>query len=175
MINRMEQGVVTEYTPQLTAEELSGYGPAVATHNTLGKIETALESMRILGGATAFNRDAGVTADTREMVTRYYHEKKPVFFNSAEEKAWLQGSTKKGIVFRAPQQSTKQAIIDTAILGKYDTPDFADVKDTMATMSNYHARTTSYKPSDAEKFMNKVRELLPTDTTAKAVSPQKRA
>ncbi|KAK0631919.1 hypothetical protein B0T14DRAFT_502736 [Immersiella caudata] len=174
VINRMEQGVVTDYAPKLTKKELLGYGPAVASDFPGGKIESAMEAMRMLGGARAFNSDAGVTGDTREVVKRYHHEKKPVFFNTPEEKAWME-SSKPGWKIHGPQDATKQAIVDSVVSGKYEKLGFVDATDTIPMIVNYHNQSTSYKTSDSAKFIKKLQELLPVDTTATTVPKQKTA
>ncbi|KAK0657411.1 hypothetical protein B0T16DRAFT_401651 [Cercophora newfieldiana] len=174
LMNQIEQGVVEDYVPKLTAKEILGYGPAVASDTRTAKVETVMHAMRMLGGARTFNSDAGVTGDTREVVTRLYHEKKPVFFNSAEEKAWME-SSQKGMKIKGPKYDTKKAIIDLTVLGKYEKPGFVDAKDTIAMVTKYHGQSTSYKTSDSAKFIGKIKELLPVDTTAKAVPKQKTA
>ncbi|KAK3341082.1 hypothetical protein B0T25DRAFT_329789 [Lasiosphaeria hispida] len=167
LVNRIEQGVVTDYTPAVTLKTLSGYGPAVATDASLGKVELALRSMRIMGGGQAFNSDAGVTVDYKAMFHRYRHERKPVFFNSAEEKAWLE-SSKEDFKVARPAKDIKTMIIETAILGKYDPPSFVDMKDTVGTLENYHGRTFSYTASNSEAFIEKVQSLLPAQSAPKA-------
>ncbi|KAK3939691.1 hypothetical protein QBC46DRAFT_387322 [Diplogelasinospora grovesii] len=159
-INKVEQGVVTEYTPEVTLESLAGYGPALATETKISKVETALRTMRILGGGRPFDNE-GVTVNTKDSVIRYYHEKKPLFMNSVEEKEWLE-SSKQGFKIYPPTESTKSMIVEKSILGVYgETPKFvADVKDTMGMLASYHARDFSYKSSDAKKFDDKIRSLL---------------
>ncbi|KAK0731140.1 hypothetical protein B0H67DRAFT_563885 [Lasiosphaeris hirsuta] len=159
LVNRIEQGVVTDYTPVVTLKTLSGYGPAVATDASLGKVELAMRSMRIMGGGQAFNSDAGVTVDHKAMFHRYRHERKPVFFNSAEEKAWLE-SSKEDFKVGKPAKDIKTMIVETAILGKYDPPSFVDMKDTVATLENYHGRTFSYTAANSQAFIEKVQSLL---------------
>jgi len=170
LVDKMDQGVLVDYAPKLTKRELLGYGPAVASDAVRAKVESTMEAMRMLGGAKAFNSDAGVTGDTRETVRRYYHEKKPVFFNTPEEKTWME-SSKQGFKIRAPEDSTKQAIIDMAVRGKYEKPSFVDATDSFALIARYHGQTTSYKASDSMKFINKVRELMPVETTARPAAP----
>ncbi|KAK4451562.1 hypothetical protein QBC34DRAFT_400103 [Podospora aff. communis PSN243] len=172
VMNDVEQGVVTDYAPKLTAKEILGYGPAVASDTAMAKIESAMEAMRMLGGARAFNSDAGVTGDTRETVKRYFHEKKPVFFNTPEEKAWME-SSRPGWKIHGPQDATKKAILDSVVLGKYEKPGFAEARDTIPMIVNYHSSSTSYKTSDSAKFIKKLQELLPVDTTATAAPKEK--
>ncbi|KAK3393789.1 hypothetical protein B0H63DRAFT_459220 [Podospora didyma] len=161
LINRVEQGEVTSYTPSVTSATLLGYGPAVSTDASIGKVETALRTMRIMGGGRAFNADDGVTADAKEAMRRYRHEKKPLFLNSLAEKAWIESVKPHDLRIKAPEEATKRAIVDMAVLGKYEAPVFADVTDTMGTLASYHGRDSSYKNSDISEFTAKVRALLP--------------
>ncbi|KAK3693712.1 hypothetical protein B0T22DRAFT_47613 [Podospora appendiculata] len=172
--DRLEQGVVTEYTPSVTLESLVGYGPALATDAALGNVETAMRNMRVLGGGRPFDSTTGVTADPREAVKRYYHEKKPLFFNTPEEKVFLEHS-RQGFKIAAPEEATKKVIVDTAILGKYEAPKFAPIGDVLGTMASFHARDVSYHKWESKAFMDKVKSLLPAATAAKASKPAAQA
>ncbi|KAK1764826.1 hypothetical protein QBC33DRAFT_546138 [Phialemonium atrogriseum] len=158
-LNRIEQGVVTPYTPPTTLESLVGHGPALATDVSIGKVEAAMRGMRILGGGKPYNPD-GFFNDPKDNVNRYYHEKKPVFFDSLKEKEWLEGS-QDGVRIYPPHENTKAAIIQAAVQGKYVAPKFAALNDTLGMLASYHAREATYTPTDGEKFDAKVRSLLP--------------
>ncbi|KAK1832829.1 hypothetical protein QBC39DRAFT_347577, partial [Podospora conica] len=166
VMDRADQGIVREYVPTVQMRDLSGYGAAVATDTTLGQVETALRTMRIMGGGNAFNSDAGVTVDGDAVRHRYLHEKKPVFFNTMEERDWAKRAAG-GRGFSAPDASTKKAIIDLTIRGQYEAPGYADVTDTMGTIANYHNSTFSYTGAHSEAFVQKMKSLLPIDTTAR--------
>ncbi|MDB5910663.1 MAG: hypothetical protein JWP34_4777, partial [Massilia sp.] len=84
-IDADEQGVVTKYTPSATMADYSGYGPAIATDSPLGKVESAMRSMRILAGGKPFCAD-GYYTDDKATLKRYREEKKPVFFDDIKEK-----------------------------------------------------------------------------------------
>ena len=170
VLNRLDQGEVTEYKPSVTLADLTGHGAPVATDTPLGKVETALRAMRTLGGGRAFNSDLGVTGDTKEVTRRYVHDKKPVFFNSAEEKAWIESSSRR-LKILGPEELTKKTILETTIMGKHAPPSYADASDTLATMTNYHARTFSYKTSDSKAFIAKVASLLPAQPAARPDTP----
>jgi hypothetical protein len=147
-------------------KDLSGYGAPVATDTALGQVETALRTMRIMGGGVAFNSDAGVTVDARAVRRRYLKERKPVFFNSLEEKDWAE-SASRGLKVTMPRKATRKAIIDLTVRGQYEDTGFADVTDTMGTIANYHNSTFSYTGAHARAFVEKVQSLLPVDTTAR--------
>ena len=168
VINRIDQGVRVPYTPVLTIDNLLGNGPAVATDAALGRAETAIRTMRILGGGMAFNSDVNVTGDPEAARKRYYEEKKPVFMHSVAEKEWLEKSA--NLTFKPTHNSTRQAIIDQAILGKYKEPKFADLQDTINTAANYQNRTFTYKGSDSKMFFDKLKSLLPAAKPAASAS-----
>jgi hypothetical protein len=156
--NNIEQGVVTKYTPSVTLESLSGYGPALATDASLGKVESAMRSMRILGGGKPFHA-AGYYNDPKENVQRYAHDKKPVFFDDLKERNWLGKS--QNVWINPPLENTKTAIMQAAVQGKYAGPEFAPLNNTMAVLESYHARDATYTPTNGKDFDAKVRSLLP--------------
>ncbi|KAK3334979.1 hypothetical protein B0H65DRAFT_503402 [Neurospora tetraspora] len=160
-IRGLEQGKVTEYVPKLTPDTLLGYGPPMATDVNLGKVESALRTMRILGGGLPFNDQSGVTSDPTAVKHRYVHEKKPVFFSSVEEKEWLSESLDKFAVSQGPEKKTKMQILETSVLGKYESPKYVEsLTDTVAMVEKYQGGTFSYAPSDAVKFKARLNALL---------------
>lgn len=160
-VRNLEQGTVTEYVPKLTPDLLLGYGPPVSTDVSLGKVETALRTMRILGGGQPFNPDSGVTSDPTGVKRRYVHEKKPVFFSSTEEKEWVKDSLDKFALSQGPEKKTKKMILETSVLGKYEAPKYVEsITDTVKVVEHYQKGTFAYAPSDAEKFMGKLNHLL---------------
>ncbi|KAK4227482.1 hypothetical protein QBC38DRAFT_477534 [Podospora fimiseda] len=168
VLDRIEQGEVVPFLPKLTPENLTGYGPAVATDVPLGKVETVLRTMRMISGGQAFNSDSAVTVDAKAMRRRYHHEKKPVFFNSTAEKEWAERAEPNWKV-RKPSEQTKKAILDLAVLGLYpEAKPMADLKDITNVVANYHGRTWSYRTEDSKKFMDKVLETLPEDLKPKS-------
>ncbi|KAK1783675.1 hypothetical protein QBC45DRAFT_959 [Copromyces sp. CBS 386.78] len=168
----LEQGKVTEYVPKLTPDTLLGYGPPVATDVALGKVESALRTMRVLGGGLPFNNQSGVTGDPTAVKHRYLHEKKPVFFSSVEEKKWLEESLDKFAMSQGPKSKTKRAILETSVLGKYEAPRFVEsITDTVAVVEKYQGATFSYKPSDADKFKAKLNQLLAAGQPRAAAAP----
>ncbi|KAJ4414827.1 hypothetical protein N0V85_002981 [Neurospora sp. IMI 360204] len=160
-IRGLEQGKVTAYVPKLTPDTLLGYGPPMATDVHLGKVESALRTMRILGGGLPFNDQSGVTSDPTAVKHRYVHEKKPVFFSSVEEKEWLKESLDKFAVSTGPEKKTKMKILETSVLGKYEAPQYVDsLTDTVAMVEKYQGGTFSYALSDAVKFKARLNQLL---------------
>ncbi|EAA35804.1 hypothetical protein GE21DRAFT_115 [Neurospora crassa] len=168
----LEQGKVTEYVPKLTPDTLLGYGPPVATDAALGKVESAMRTMRILGGGLPFNDQSGVTSDPTAIKHRYVHEKKPVFFSSVEEKEWVRESLDKFAVSEGPEKKTKQKILETSVLGKYEEPKYVEsLTETVKMVEKYQGGTFSYAPSDADKFNKKLNQLLAAGLPRAAPAP----
>jgi hypothetical protein len=159
VIDRLEKGEVVPFDPKVTFDTLSGYGAALATDAPIGQVETALRTMRLMTGGMAFNAESGVTADITAIMKRY-QAKKPIFVHSKEEKAWIE-SAQPRLHLVGPDASTKKAIVDSTIRGKYEATGFTETSDVKATMANYHSRTFTYMGSDSQKFMDKVLSLLP--------------
>jgi hypothetical protein len=171
VIDRLEKGEVVPFDPQLTMDSLTGYGAAVATDASIGQVETVLRTMRLMTGGMAFNSESGVTADVKEVMRRY-RAKKPIFVHSKEEKAWIE-SAQPRLKLVGPDAGTKKAIIEPAILGKYEAAGFAEAGDIAGTMANYHSRTFTYMAADSQKFMDKVLSLLPAQQGGKPASQAK--
>ncbi|KAK4457995.1 hypothetical protein QBC42DRAFT_349992 [Cladorrhinum samala] len=170
VFDRIEQGEVVPFVPKLTPDNLSGYGPALATDAQVGKVETVLRTMRMISGGQAFNSDSGVTVDAKAMRRRYHHEKKPVFFNSKAEKEWAERAEPNWSV-RAPSEETKKALLDLSVLGLYQDTKPAGITDVKGMMVNYHGRTWSYRTEDSKKFVDKVLSILPAEAKP-AAAPQ---
>ncbi|KAK4248483.1 hypothetical protein C7999DRAFT_40356 [Corynascus novoguineensis] len=165
VLDRLDKGEVVPFDPKLTLDTLTGYGAAVATDAPIGQVETALRTMRLMTGGMAFNSDSGVTTDLKEVEKRYFY-KQPIFVHSKGEKEWIESAFPK-VHLVGPNEKTKKAIIEPAVLGKYEAPKFADVSDVKGTMANYHSRTFTYMSADSQKFMDKVLSLLPAQQGGK--------
>jgi hypothetical protein len=157
-IQREEQGVTMAYTPKIDLDNLVGYMPAIATDSSLTRVGSAMRSMRILGGGRPYYPE-GSYNELEGIRTRFKGEKKPVFHSDWRE--WFWAAKAGGFGMKPADPKTKQAIMQSAIQGKYTAPQFTAVKDTMATLTRYHLKDYSYKPSDGEKFNEKVLSLLP--------------
>ncbi|KAL2200048.1 hypothetical protein P885DRAFT_66918 [Corynascus similis CBS 632.67] len=165
VLDRLDKGEVVPFDPKLTLDTLTGYGAAVATDVPIGQVETALRTMRLMTGGMAFNSDSGVTTDLKEVEKRYFY-KQPIFVHSKGEKEWIESAFPK-VHLVGPNENTKKAIVEPAVLGKYEAPKFADVSDVKGTMANYHSRTFTYMSADSQKFMDKVLSLLPAQQGGK--------
>lgn len=164
-VNKVEQGVVTPYTPSVTLEDFAGHGPAMATDSPLGGMEAAMKSMRILGGGKPFCPD-GYYNDPKDSLKRYWEEKKPLFFDDVREKEWLENSRESEITIHTARETTKEAILQAAVQGKYEAPAFVELRDALGQIAKYHAQDATWKPYDGESFESKVRSLLPAQKLA---------
>ncbi|KAH6619544.1 hypothetical protein B0J18DRAFT_434352 [Chaetomium sp. MPI-SDFR-AT-0129] len=158
-LDQLDVGEVVRFDPKVTAESLIGYGAAVATDSGPGQIETLLRNMRLMSGGMAFNAHAGVTTDLHEVAKKGWSQT-PVFVNTMEEKAWIHEG-RPNIRLVTPSAELKKAIVEPALLGKYNAPSFAEAGNVAATVANYHSRTFTYTDGDSKKFMDKVLSLLP--------------
>ncbi|KAK5658757.1 hypothetical protein OQA88_1567 [Cercophora sp. LCS_1] len=174
LMSKWDKGEVMEYTPKAGHEELFGYGPAVPSDSKLGKMESALRTMRVMGGVASFNKDSGVTVDDRAAWERYHKDKKPLFFNSKEERDWLKLS-QADFPMAAPEPKTTQTIVDLAVVGKYQAKGFVERDNTLGTVENYTSRTWYYRTSDSERFLAKVKSLLPAEAQGGPAPKEKRA
>ncbi|KAK4105383.1 hypothetical protein N658DRAFT_491843 [Parathielavia hyrcaniae] len=172
VLDRLDKGEVVPFDPKMTADSLSGYGAAIATDAPIGPVETVMRNMRLMTGGMAFNAESGVTADLNEIMNRY-RRKKPIFVHSKEEKAWIENSNPK-LHLVGPDAGIKKAIVESAVLGKYEVGGFAELSDVKGTVTKYHTRTFTYKASDSQKFMDKVLSLLPAQGANKAAAQAKR-
>ena len=162
--------VATPFTPSLTLESLAGHGPALATDCSLGKMETGMRNMRILGGGKPFDPSGPYSAPD-DRVKRYYQEKKPIFFDDVEEKNWMR-SIVGNVQLRPPRDNTKTAILQASIQGKYSAPEFVASNDTLGTTTNYHTREATYSARHAAEFDAKLRSLLPSGAAKGPPKPE---
>ncbi|KAL2132851.1 hypothetical protein VTI74DRAFT_3225 [Chaetomium olivicolor] len=172
VIDRLEKGEVVPFHPKVTLDSLAGYGAPMATDAPSGQVETVLKTMRLMTGGMAFNSDSGVTTDMKVVMKRFV-ERMPIFVHSNEEKAWIESAQPRHRLV-GPNDAMKKAIIETTILGKYESTKFAEISDVKSTMANYHHRTSTYSAADSERFMNKVLSLLPVQGGAKPAAAQPR-
>ncbi|KAL2154444.1 hypothetical protein VTH82DRAFT_3120 [Thermothelomyces myriococcoides] len=159
VLDRLDKGEVVPHKPELTGESLTGYGAAVATDAPIGPAETILRNMRLMTGGMAFNSDSGVTTDLKEVMKRYFY-KKPIFVHSKGEREWIESAYPK-LRLVGPNDKIKKALLEPAVLGKYEEPKFADLSDVKGIMANYHSRTATYTAAHSQQFIDKVLSLLP--------------
>ncbi|RYP25570.1 hypothetical protein DL768_011447 [Monosporascus sp. mg162] len=159
------EGVERPFQPQLTFESLAGYGPAVAMSGTpFAWGETAIRQARVLGGGRPYHEDDRVLP---EDAVKAFREGTGVFFATPEAKEWTRRFGPRKVTFEAPPEETRQAVLEAALLGKYDGPQYADPADTtaaahtIATVRNYVKRDNSWYAAGERALEEKVKSLLP--------------
>ncbi|KAK4180757.1 hypothetical protein QBC36DRAFT_319358 [Triangularia setosa] len=172
VVDRYEKGEVVPFLPKLEEKDLSGYGAGLATSAQWGKVQSVIQTMRLMGGGQAFNSDSGVTMDIRAVRKRVFNERKPVFFNSEGEREWLRQG-ERYFNGQAPERA-REAVVDLAVLGKYNGRGYKELGDVKGLIENYTGRTWSYRQEDQRRFLEKVMSLLPAEA-AKDKAPEKRA
>ncbi|KAK0670408.1 hypothetical protein QBC41DRAFT_318097 [Cercophora samala] len=174
VVDRYEKGEVVPFLPRLEEKDLSGYGGGLATSAQWGKVQSVIQTMRLMGGGMAFNSDSGVTMDITAVKKRVFKEGKPIFFNSRGEREWL-AQGEKWFNGRAPQKA-REAVLELAVLGKYKKAGYKELGDVEGLIENYTGKTWSYRQEDQKKFLDKVMSLLPAEEAAKLKgAAQKRA
>ncbi|RYO86643.1 hypothetical protein DL762_004655 [Monosporascus cannonballus] len=153
------EGVERPFQPQLTLESLAGYGPAVATSGTpFARGETVIRQARVLGGGRPYHEDDRVPP---EDALRAFREGTGVFFATPEAKEWTRRFGSRKATFGAPPEETRQAVLEAALLGKYDGPRYAEPADTIATVRNYVKRDNSWYAAGERALQEKIESLLP--------------
>ncbi|KAI1774724.1 hypothetical protein F4818DRAFT_71074 [Hypoxylon cercidicola] len=162
-LEQQETGRTLAFNPSLTLESLAGYGPAVATSGTpFGQGETVLRQARVLGGGEAFHPTHLVHPDA---VRAAWRDGTGVFVPpTPEARQWVDTIlermvAKSGEPFGAPAE-VKQAVLEDALLGRYDGPRYADPKDALATVRSYVKRDGTWNAQALRGMEAKIRSLL---------------
>ncbi|CAK7242598.1 MAG: hypothetical protein STHCBS139747_004094 [Sporothrix thermara] len=178
-------GQPVTYEPALTLEGLLGYGPAVASsqaNSSRGPVASALRSMRVLADGYAFAgaQEEGATVTTAlhnpELLVERLHEGKTVFFDTADERAMVDKALHSNKVLahlkkrKLPEDTTmiaplpaaaKEAIVDAAVRGVYETSTPAPSGSLLETYHRYQSLSYTYTEQQAASFDKKILELLP--------------
>ncbi|KAK8074859.1 hypothetical protein PG997_009522 [Apiospora hydei] len=163
----LECGTVQSYNPSFDLiKDLAGYAPAIASSTTpLAQHATALTQTRILGGGRAYSPDdIPWPADAKKQ----YTEGHGVFFPSEEVKKFV--SRRAEMEFKAPPAETKSAILDAALLGKYEGPKFAQPGDHLGSVKSYVKREGTWNAEAERRIEAKIKSLLPAQQAAAAAA-----
>ncbi|KAK7962351.1 uncharacterized protein PG986_003176 [Apiospora aurea] len=164
----LECGTVQSYNPSFDLiKDLAGYAPAIASSTTpLAQHATALTQTRILGGGRAYSPDdIPWPTDAKKQ----YTEGHGVFFPSEEVKKFV--SRRVEMEFKAPPAETKSAILDAALLGKYEGPKFAQPGDHLGSVKSYVKRDGTWNAESERRIEAKIKSLLPAHQAAPAARP----
>lgn len=151
-------GTTMAFNPSLTLESLTGWGPAVATSGTpFGQGEIVMRQARILGGGQPFHPQYYMNPTDMRIG---YRDGTGIFVPPSEEaKLWTKQVLKDKPIVAPPE--VKTAILEDALLGKYDGPKYADPNDTTGTIRSYVKRDGTWNVQAERRIEEKVRTLLP--------------
>ncbi|KAK7983881.1 hypothetical protein PG990_012591 [Apiospora arundinis] len=171
-IEPLESGTVQSYNPTFDLiQDLAGYAPAIASSTTpLAQHATALTQTRILGGGRPYSPDdIPWPSDAKKQ----YTEGHGIFFATEETKKFV--SRRTGMEFKAPPVETKSAILDAALLGKYDGPKFAQPGDHIGSVKSYMRRDGTWNAAAERRIEAKIGSLLPAQQAAAAAKSAPKA
>ncbi|KAI0810146.1 hypothetical protein GGR55DRAFT_126859 [Xylaria sp. FL0064] len=160
-----EIGSAQQFDPSISIGDLAGWGPAVATAGSrVAKDDTVIRQARILGSGQPYHPHNTFPLD--EMWKRYT-KGNGVFFPNEEMKKFSADAM--GLeAFPPVPKETKDAVLQSALLGKYEGPQYADLGDTLGAVRNYVKRDASWNSDAERRIEEKVRSLLPGGNTGPA-------
>ncbi|KAI3333999.1 hypothetical protein F4824DRAFT_221264 [Ustulina deusta] len=160
-----EIGSAQPFDPSISMRDLAGWGPVVAVAGSrAAKDDTVIRQAGILGGGQPFHPlNSFSSAD----MWQRYSEGSGVFFPSEDMKNYAAGLM--GVeAFPPVPTETKDAVLQSALLGTYDGPQYADLDDTLGAVRNYVRRDASWHSDAGRRIEEKVRSLLPGGKTEPA-------
>ncbi|KAI0966479.1 hypothetical protein F4678DRAFT_296482 [Xylaria arbuscula] len=157
-----EIGSMQQFDPSISLADLAGWGPAVATAGSrMAKDDTVMRQARILGGGQTFHPLSSAGSDD---MWKQYKDGSGVFFPSQEMKKIAAGAM--GLeAFPPVPKETKDAVLQSALLGTYQGPQYTDAKDTLGSVRNYVRRDASWNSDAERRIEEKIRSLLPGGKT----------
>ncbi|KAI0425373.1 hypothetical protein F5Y09DRAFT_102414 [Xylaria sp. FL1042] len=153
-----EIGSAQPFDPSISLNDLAGWGPAVATANSrVAKDDTVIRQARILGGGQPFHPVNILPADEN---WKRFTKGNGVFFPNEEMKKFSADAM--GLeAFPPVPKETKDAVLQSALLGTYQGPEYAEREDTLGAVRNYVKRDASWNADAERRVEEKVRSLLP--------------
>ncbi|KAI0549682.1 hypothetical protein F4679DRAFT_262184 [Xylaria curta] len=160
-----ERGSLHQFDPSISISDLVGWGPAVVTaKSSFAKDETVLRQARILGGGQAFHPLHTLKSDN---LWTQYNKGTGVFFPTEEVKKWS-ADTMGLEAFPPVPKETKDAVLQDALLGTYDGPQYVELGDTLAVVRNYVKRDATWNADAQRRIEAKIKSLLPGGGTEPA-------
>lgn len=171
VIARREAAAMGEthiFQPSLSKSDLAGWGAAVpVSKSTFAHDETVLRQARVIGGGQPFHPlNLMNTQELREMYNRGHG----TFLASQEVKDWSLKALRLGRFHPVPKE-TKDAVLQDALLGTYDGPQYAELNDTLAVVQNYVKRDASWNADAGRRIEAKIKSLLPGGGATPAPAP----
>jgi hypothetical protein len=93
-----------------------------------------------------------------------YKEGSGVFFPTQEMKKWS-ADVMKLEEFPPVPKETKDAVLQDALLGTYQGPQYVDHTDTLGAVRNYAKKDSTWNADAERRIIEKVRSLLPGGKT----------
>lgn len=152
-----EMGVDTPYNPALSLDILAGWGPALATSRTpFSTGEAVIRQARILGSGRPYHP---LALEPPVDLVQSWANKNGAFVPPSEEgQAWKK-KVMKGRKFEAPEE-VKAAVLEDAVLGRYEGPKYAEPNDTLAMVRSYVKRDGTWNVGAERAIEHKVKTLL---------------
>ncbi|KAI0532757.1 hypothetical protein GGR58DRAFT_151177 [Xylaria digitata] len=162
-----EVGSLHQFDPSISKSDLAGWGPAVpTTGSSTAKDETVIRQARILGGGQMFHPLNSLGVDD---MWKLYNKGNGVFFPTEDAKK--RSAEAMGLeAFPPVPKETKDAVLQSALLGTYQGPQYADLTDTLGAVRNYVKRDASWNSDAERRIEEKVRSLLPGGKTGPATA-----
>lgn len=135
----------------ITKEELLGLAPCTPMTSD-GRINTVMDRMDVIG-----QRDTHQTAD--QLKQRFSENKYVSFWNEDEKKEVMQ--TLRKSLKPVEYEGGKNAIMKELVGGEYEVLKPSD--DRLYTVKQHLQKNSSYLGTDANKLLEKVRTLLPSE------------
>ncbi|KAI1459537.1 hypothetical protein F4805DRAFT_65858 [Annulohypoxylon moriforme] len=175
-LENREIGESATFNPTLSLDSLTGWGPALATSaSPFAQSEAVLRQARVLGGGHAFHPSHLVD----QIVLRDAYTKGTGMFipPSEDGQVWVKSIFRdKEIVdgrkvYKEKKIETppevKTAVLEDALLGKYDGPQYAETNDTLGVLASYARRDGTWNAAASRGLEEKVRSLLAGSRPAK--------
>lgn len=156
-LERNEMGHTMPFNPQISLESLAGFGPGLATSATpFAAEEATLRQAKILGGGYGY--DPTHLVDQHVLVAAYHKVGPGIFIPPSEHgRTWVNSIIKK---VKPPAPEVKTAVLEDALLGKYNGPKYAESKDTLGVIESYVKRDGTWNVDAERRIGEKVRSLL---------------
>ncbi|ETS74801.1 hypothetical protein PFICI_13285 [Pestalotiopsis fici W106-1] len=156
----VECGVERPYQPTGPKDllaSLAGYAPAIASSpSPLAKEATIISQAVVLGGGRRYHPEAWPSPPDAWSQLK---QGNGVFFPNERAKAWVNNFSK--TKYQSVPKETQTAVLDAAILGKYDGPKHAELKDTIGTVRSFVKRHGTWNAAAERSIEARIKSLLP--------------
>ncbi|KAI1091639.1 hypothetical protein F5B19DRAFT_457783 [Rostrohypoxylon terebratum] len=171
-LERKEMGETMAFNPQISLESLAGFGPGLATSATpFAAEEAVLRQARILGGGFGYHPTHLVN---KNVLHDSYSKGNGIFVAPSEDaRTWISSLFRNEL--KPPAPEVKTAVLEDALLGKYDGPKYAETQDTLGVVQSYVKRDGTWNVAAERRIGEKVRSLLEQSTPDRGGAATKEA